>query len=187
MGRLIPAWRRLLIGLLSAGLVLAACSNPSGVSNQAGLAAPDGEPTTSSDGPDDYLTVNVYMTDGGIQPPSFFIPAGQGVQLVMRNQGSTEHHFVVLGLVPKDLLWLALPEAAREEGVTDAEHQQHHNADFVPFRPRSPAGIRPIGDQVHAYAAAGDMDVVLFTATNTGSFLVQCPLHPKVAGKVTVF
>lgn len=194
---LMRPWRCLLIGLISSGLVLAACSNPPAVSNRARVAAPQGKPTsvlnsgelheTPPDEADVYLTANIYMTDDSIQPSSIFIPARQRVQLVLRNQGSTEHHYKILGLVPEDLLWLAGPVGAREEGITDEEHKHHHDASFVPFRARSPVGIRPMGDEVHAYAAAGGMDVVLFTAANAGTFLVQCPLHPKVSGKVTVF
>lgn len=30
------------------------------------------------------------------------------------------------------------------------------------------------------------MDVVLFTATNTGTFIVKCQLHPNIVGKVKV-
>lgn len=187
MNELMGVWRRLLVGLMPVGLVLAACSNPAGVSSEANVAAPQGEPATPLDEPVEFLTINVDITDDGIQPPSIFIPAGRRVQLVLRNRGSAEHHFRVPRLVPKDLLWLARPEGAREEGVTDEEHERHHDASFVPFRARSPAGIRPMGDEAHAYAAAGGMDVILFTATNTGTFSVQCPLHPGIVGKVTVF
>lgn len=152
--------------------------------------------TSAEDAPAASMTINVDVTDAGIQPSSIFIPVGKRVQLVMRNRGSTEHHYVVLGLVPRDLLWLT-KEATVEEAalVTDGvvrkdDHSAHHQAgSLVPFRSRSSAGIRPLGDEVHAYAAGGGggMDVVLFTPTNTGTFAVQCPLHPELAGKVTVF
>lgn len=180
-------WRHLLVSLMPVGLLLVACSNPAGVSNEALVGAPQVASATPSDESVAYLTINVDMTDDGFQPSSIFIPVGRGVQLVLRNRGSTEHHFRVLGLVPKDLLWLAGPEGAREEDVTDEEHERHHDASFVPFRAKSPAGIRPMGDEVHAYAAPGGMDVVLFIPTNTGTFLVQNPLRPEIVGKVTVF
>lgn len=195
MGRLVRGWFRVLVGLMPVGLLLVACSGATGASNTAGVAAPRGEPTavvsldkfraTPSDGP--VLYVNVDMTDDGIQPPSIFIPVGRRVQLVMRNRGVTEHHYKVLGLVPRDLLWIATEEA---DLMTDAEdHAHHHGASLGEERATSAAGIRPTGREVHVYAQGGGagMDVILFTATNTGTFVVQCPLHPEIVGKLTVF
>lgn len=163
----------------------------------AGLASPHVQNAAAGgDEPATPLTINVDTADDGIQPASIFIPVGKPVQLVLRNRGATEHHFRVLGLVPKDLLWLSREATAEESAlVTDGvvkedEHSAHHQAgSLVTFRARSPAGIRLFGDEVHAYAAGGGggMDVVLFTATNTGTFTVQCPLHPELAGKVTIF
>lgn len=196
-------WRRLLVGLLPLGLVLAACTGATGVSNN-GSAVPQGERTmavdldkfreTASEAPVGYLTINVAMTDDGLQPATIFTPVGRRVQLIVRNRGSTEHHFRVLGLVPDDLLWLAREETDEEADrlasgeVTEAEHDAHHpSAGFAPYRSTSPAGITPQGDEVHAYAEVGGMDVVLFTATKAGTFSVRCPRHPGIVGSVVAF
>ena len=48
----------------------------------------------------DYLTVNVEVSDGAIRPASVFIPAGRPVQLLVRNRGTMEHHYRVVGLTP---------------------------------------------------------------------------------------
>lgn len=142
----------------------------------------------SADGAVHYFNINVDISDIGIQPSSIFIPSEQRVRLVLRNQGSTEHHFRIVGLAPRDLLWASDPEAVREEDVTDEDHNLHHAGGYVPWRATSLAGIKPTGDEVHSYVSpTRRMDVVLFTATNSGTFVVQCLLHPEIVGKVTVF
>ncbi|MBI2911843.1 MAG: hypothetical protein HYY05_06850 [Chloroflexi bacterium] len=150
--------------------------------------------TSAEDAPAPSMTINVDVTDAGIQPSSIFIPLGKRVRLVVRNRDSTERHYVVAGLVPRDLLWLSnepTPDEVTlvEDGaVTEDQHAEHHRSGrFVPFRSRSPWGIKPLGFEVHAYAAGGAIDVVLFTATARGTFSVVDPLHPEASGKVTVF
>lgn len=143
------------------------------------MAAP--EDTTT------FFIVNVDMTDTGYQPASIFIPQGRRVLLVLRNRGTTEHHYRVLGLMPTNLLWLTEPAGAIEAGVSAEDHELHHSGDFVPWRDRSPAGIKPMGFEVHGYAVEGGVDEVVFTPTNAGTFVVQDPLHPEIAGKVTIF
>jgi hypothetical protein len=90
-------------------------------------------------------------------------------------------------LVPKELLWLSGPESEREQGVTDDEHDAHHDSEFVAFRGTSRAGVRPFGDEAHAYASRSAVDVVVFAATETGTYMVECPLHGEVTGRLTVF
>ncbi len=182
-------------GLLPIALVLLACSSSTeevdatpveAAPTVQAVATGNGDAPTSEEQLTDF-TVNVILTDDGYEPSSVFIPAGRKVRLVVRNRGSTEHHYRVVGLGPENLLWLSEPEGEREEGVTDDEHESHHDSEFVPFRATSRAGIRPFGDEVHAYASRSDVDVVLFTALEPGTYLVECPLHPEEAGKVTVF
>lgn len=199
MDRLIRGWRRALIGLLPVVLVLVACTNATDVFNKAegaarqeGAAAEDPAAVVnldklraiSSDQPLEYRTINVSLTDEGFQPASISIPVGQRVKLVVRNHGKTEHHYRIVGLVPGDLRWRQSAEVTDEED----EHLSHHpGAAYVPYRSASQAGIKPTGDEVHAFAAAGALDVVLFIPTNTGTFEVQDPLHPELVGQVTVF
>ena len=141
----------------------------------------------SSDGSGDYLTLNVDITDAEIRPSVMFIPTGRPVRLVLRNRGTTEHHYRVVGLVPDDLFWISPADDAPPNGVSDSEHN-HHNRQFVRQRAMSPAGIRPTGSEVHAYAPGQrGTDAVFFTTSEIGTFVVQCELHPEHAARLTVF
>ena len=142
---------------------------------------------TPSEGPTDYLTLNVAVSDEALQPAAVFIPARRPVRLVLRNRGSMEHHYRVVGLAPDDLSWVSRAQPAPQDAVSDNEHN-HHGRAFVRSRATSPAGIRPAADEVHAYVSVpGDVDVVRFTATQTGTFVVQCDLHRDQLGTLTVF
>ena len=138
-----------------------------------------------------FFTVNVDITEEGFRPASISIPVGQTVQLVVRNRTQVEHHYRVVGLIPRNLLWLAEPEPERPEDVSLDDHEAHHNNTYVAWRGPSPAGIQPNGDEVHAwthlYSPGGGKDVLLFQAANTGTFEVVCPLHPEFVGEVTVY
>jgi hypothetical protein len=185
----------LLVGLLPVVLVLAACSNSEVEVDVApveaipevevAIAEVDEVPTFDEQLTD--MAINVVLTDEGFEPSTIFVPAGRGIRLLVRNRGTTEHHYRVVGLVAEGLLWQSEPEGLREDGVTDDDHELHHDSAFVPFRATSRAGIRPFGDEVHAYASRSDVDVVLFTALERGTYMVECPLHPEVTGKMTVF
>lgn len=134
-----------------------------------------------------YLTVNVSVSDAGVEPSTVFVPAGQPVQLMLRNRTASEHHYRVVGLSPDDLAWVerggsTVPDALAEEG------HDHHNRQTVRTRAASPAGITPTGREVHGYVTgASKVDVVLFTATQAGTFVVTCDLHPEHVGSLTVF
>ncbi len=135
----------------------------------------------------DLLTLNVAVSDSGIQPSTIFVPAGRPVQLLLRNRGTTEHHYRVVGMVPDDLAWVMEGAGAGRKGASTQEHD-HHVRTLVRARAASPAGITPTGAEVHAYVSpARSIDVVLFTATRTGTFLVQCDLHPEKVGRLVVF
>ena len=147
------------------------------------------QPVPPSEGATDYLTVNVEISDGAIRPASVFVPAGHPVQLLLRNRGSTEHHYRVVGLVPDDLVWVSRVKSTPEDIVVDEdEHSHHHDRQFVRWREPSPAGIRPTGKEIHAYVSVpGDVDMVVFSASQAGTFAVRCDLHPEEVGKLTVF
>ncbi|MGH9255212.1 MAG: hypothetical protein ACRD3C_11665, partial [Vicinamibacterales bacterium] len=133
------------------------------------------------------FTVNVSISDAEIQPSVVFVPAGRPVQLLLRNRGSLEHHYRVVRLVPDELSWLADGADTGEAGLLDESHN-HHGRTFVPWRAASPAGISPTGHEVHAYVSPERrVDAVLFTATQTGTYVVQCDLHPEKVGRLTVF
>jgi hypothetical protein len=40
---------------------------------------------------------------------------------------------------------------------------------------------------VHAHAAPGDLDVIMFTTTNQGNFEITDPLHQNLMGTAIVF
>jgi cytochrome c-type biogenesis protein len=153
--------------------------------------------------PDDevhYLTVNVAVSNDAFEPSTVFVPAGQPVQLMLRDRGTTEHHYRVVGLTPDELWWMA-PGASSEttpplseslsEPLSDAaadDAHDHHSRHFVTTKAASPRGITPSGREVHAYVTlANNIDMVLFTASQTGTFDVVCDLHPEKVGRLTVF
>ncbi|MBI2854701.1 MAG: hypothetical protein HYX87_07270 [Chloroflexi bacterium] len=142
-------------------------------------------PVAAFDSQSPYLTVNVDVTDTGVQPPAIYLPAGKSVLLVMRNRGTREHHYHIFGLVPADILWLSKESDGSGAGAGDHDEHNHGGA-LVPYHICS-SGVCPTGDDVHMHAVAGDMDAILFTATTSGTFLAQDPLHPEINGKVVVY
>ena len=133
------------------------------------------------------MTVNIAVSDAGIAPSTVFVPAGHPVQLMLRGRGTSEHHYRVVGLVPDDLWWVAPRDSPPAVPASDDGHD-HHNKQLVRTRATSPAGITPTGHEVHGYvSAAKNIDVMIFTATQTGTFEVVCDLHPEHAGRLTVF
>ncbi len=141
---------------------------------------------------------NVNMTDAGFDPAILFLPAGRYVRLVLRNRGEEEHHYRVVGLIPAQLRWLRPADLDEDQiesseefvGVyeDDVEHVLHHLApSYVPFKEESPAGIKPIGNEVHGYAATGKIDVVAFYALETGTYEVVDALFPEIKGQIIVF
>lgn len=198
-----PPWA---VGLVILALVATACVGGSGESDD----STDGASGTSvtmvpPDLESQTLVVNVDLTDTGFEPATIFLPAGRRVQLVLRNRGTKEHHYRVVGLIPGELRWYLYPEvdvaeidamtpAEREaigvEGdIDDMEHVLHHLVpSFVPFKKESRSGIRPLPTEVHGYVQAGFTgDVLTFFPLNTGSFVVEDVLHPEITGKVVVF
>jgi hypothetical protein len=134
------------------------------------------------------FTLNVFVSDAGFEPAALFIPVEQRIQLVLRNRDRSEHHYRVAGLAPRDLRWISEPGSEAPADGDEEDHSRHHARSFVATRATSPAGITPTGDEVHAYVSvARGVDVLLFTATNTGAFTVRCNLHPDETARLTVF
>lgn len=205
MVTLIRGQHRIVLGLVLVMLALAACSNVNGETTTGENAVPpqDQTPTSvildeselpSPDEPGFYRIINVTISEDGAKPSRLFIPVGERIQLVVRNRDTTEHHYRIVGLIPYGLEWIApegdepiFDETATEAEIEAASH--HHGTGFIPFRAESPSGIRPIGDEVHAWVSGrgSAVDQVRFIATNTGTFIVECPLHSEEIGKVTVF
>src|SRR5687767_7317516 len=135
-----------------------------------------------------YLTVNVALSNAGIEPSAVFVPAGQPVQLMLRNRSTSEHHYRVVGLAPEAVAWVEKGGSGVQDPALAEPGHDHHNRQLVRTRAASPTGITPTGREVHGYvSAATNIDMVLFTATQTGTFVVQCDLHPEHAGTLTVF
>lgn len=154
-----------------------------------GCGGGEGAAKTFAPDPDARLvTVNIDVTDAGFEPASVRVPAGPNVQLILRNRSGSERHYRVLGLKPTEPLWLAQPEdMEREEGVTDEDHEQHHEKGFVAFRGTSTAGVKPTLSEVHLYVIGGGVDVMQFYALEVGTYEVEDPLHPEVRGRFTVY
>jgi hypothetical protein len=155
------------------------------------------------------LNINVSLTADGIEPDIIFIPAGRPIRLVLTNRDEYEHHFRVEGLVPTNLRWMELPEideydvasmtpddlvayGIEEAGtITDeAElaHYMHHLVpQFVPSRPASPSGIRPLGTEVHGWVIRGTKDVMEFVAQYPGEYEAEDVRYPEHTARVIVF
>ncbi|MDA1279061.1 MAG: hypothetical protein O3B95_03340 [Chloroflexi bacterium] len=135
------------------------------------------------------LIFNVNLTDAGPDPAHLFIPGSRPVEIILRNRTRGEVHYRVVGLQPEQLRWSSEPEeeAQREAGISDEDHEAHHDRDFVAWRAESMSGIKPTGDEVHGYTGTGEIDAILFTATTLGTFVVVDPLHPEFSAQLTVF
>jgi cytochrome c-type biogenesis protein len=139
-------------------------------------------PATSDAAALDF-TVNVGISDTGIEPSTVFVPAGHPVQLLVRQRGSVEHHYRIVGLVPDDVSWL---EIGKHESLD--ENHNHHGRTFVKWRAASPAGIRPTGTEVHAYVLPDRrVDALFFTASRPGTYIARCDLHPEKVARLTIF
>jgi cytochrome c-type biogenesis protein len=164
------------------GLVIVLLASSAAAQVHVHDAADHGAPASA---PAEYLTLNVAVSDTGIEPSVLFVPAGRPIQLMLRNRGTIEHHYHVVGLLPDDLTWV-IPGAGA--GAASSDEHDHHNRMYVRTRSASPAGITPTGQEVHAYVSeAQRIDVVLFTATQTGTYVVKCDRHPETIGRLTVF
>jgi cytochrome c-type biogenesis protein len=162
---------------------------PHSAHSGAGHAGRQSAPAPSSSEGGHAFTLNVYVSDSGVDPSVVFVPVGRRVQLALRNLSMSEHHYRVVELSASDLLWVSEPGSGSEPLAepSDDDHM-HHARGFVPLRAASPAGIRPTGHEVHAYvSAARIVDILIFTATQTGRFAIQCDLHQETIGKMVVF
>jgi hypothetical protein len=194
--------KRVFAGVLAVLLLAAACSEGSegapaqeSVMVQPDLSLPP-------------LNVNVVLTDDGFEPDTIFLPAGRQIRLVLRNRGTKEHHFRIEGLIPGQLAWMLVPELSEDEidslteeqlmeyglevtDVSDAselEHYLHHlKPTFVPTKETSPAGVKPLGTEVHGYVTIGTTDTLSFYPLNTGTFKSEDVLFPEITGTVIVF
>lgn len=183
-------------------LTVAACTG-SGSAGSTNTVPPETvfvEPDYGSD----MVVINVTITDEAFEPPTVFVPAGRPIRLVLRNLGTTEHHFRVIGLIPADLGWYLAPDITPEElaglppdeqerlgvdlAIDDPEHTAHHlMPTFVPFKDTSFMGVTPLPNEVHGYTQVGTSDILSFFATNTGTFKSEDVLHPEITGRVVVF
>ncbi len=132
---------------------------------------------------------NVELTAEGPKPEHLFVPSFRDVQIVLRGRTVVEMHYEVLGLKPDEINWISVPEDAvdREVGVSDEDHEAHHERDFVPWRKKSLSGIQPSGEEVHGYTTAGEIDVIRFSTGTLGTFDVVDPLHSEISARLTVY
>ncbi len=197
---------RYLIGMLVLALIAGACSGESEGTATAGGTGSRESVTVAPDFSMAALPVNIRLTDEGFEPDIIFLPAGRSIRLILRNHGTTEHHFRINGLIPSQMRWMLFPEIDEYEvasltpkelqeygiaGVTDLgelTHLVHHlKPTFVPFKDVSPAGIKPLGTDVHGYVSLGVTEVMTFFALQTGEYASEDVLFPEITGRVIVF
>lgn len=194
------------LAAISVGLVLIAGCTASGNDGDSNVGIGEVEPTiVSPDLEQPTLVVNITLSDDGFEPETVFLPAGRHIRMVVRNISDHEHHYRVGGLLTSNLGWYVPPTVTEDEiasmspeeledlGMTeddldDVEHLLHHlQPTFVPFKEESPAGIRPLPNEVHAYAYRGHIDTVTFFPLSIGEFVAEDVLHPELTGRVIVF
>jgi len=194
--------RGLTVGFLVFSLALVGCTPTEG---EGGTTDTAGEHTlVQPNRTDPTVTVNVTLTDDGFEPSTIFIPAGRHIRLVVRNRGTTEHHFRVPGLITSDLTWLLppeldeydlsdmTPEELAEYGIVgdidDIEHVLHHlTPHWVPYKEPSNSGVTPLPGELHAYAHHQSFDVLSFFALSTGVYEAEDVLFPELTARVIVF
>ncbi len=136
------------------------------------------------------LTINVTVNEKGFSPSTIWVPTGAKVRLVLRNRGLREHHFHIAGLNPTEMLWLVkdMETGAPVISTGPDDHSAHHGIEMATYHLcTARGGICPTGLDVHAHAGPGDVDVIMFTTAEKGTFQVSCPLHPELQGKVVIF
>jgi hypothetical protein len=189
---------------LGLAVLLGACSG--GASTEDGSAATAERVTVVPDFDSPAFVVNVYATDTGYETPIIHIPAGRYIKLVLRDHGSQEHHYRVIGLVPSRLRWAQFPSLDEydiasmsdeellaagldmSQPIDDLEHVLHHlHIMFVPDKPASPSGIKPLGTEVHGWTRPGTQDVIYFFALTTGTYEVVDSAHPEITGQLVVY
>lgn len=198
-------FRRSALALLVFSLAAAACTPATSESTALNGSSADGMSVmVQPNYQDPTVVINVTLTDDGPEPSTIFIPAGRHIRLVIRNRGTTEHHFRVPGLITSDLTWLRpseldeydisdmTPEELAEYGITgdidDIEHVLHHlTPSWVPFKEASLSGIKPLPGEVHGYAQVSDFDVLSFFAVSTGLYTAEDVRFPDLTARVIVF
>ena len=187
--------------LVALSLAVSSCAGFFGTTDDAPVSESiTAEPDYSAE----TIVLNVALSDEGYDPETIFLPAGQRVKIVLRNRGRSEHHYRVAGLIPAEMTWVLFPEIDAYDldsmppedlealglggEIDDVEHVLHHLVPvYVPFRAESPAGVKPLANEVHGYVTAGKSDVLDFFPTNTGTFVVEDVLNPEITGRVIVF
>jgi hypothetical protein len=172
-------------------LTVAACGGGEATSDD-GRANTDASATTEpAPIPQDWervlITLNVEVTDAGFEPASISIPAGAGIQLLMRNHGTTEHHFRVVGATPARLLWVARPDTGIEDGVTEEDHEKHHLIGYVDWRGTADSGIKIAADEIHGWSRPTEMEIMRFIISEPGTYQFEDVLFPELSGELTVF
>jgi hypothetical protein len=177
----------------SMALVLAACGGDGAVSDDDSSAETEETTATTEPTPipQDWdrvlITLNVEVTDTGFEPASISIPAGRGIQLLMRNHGTTEHHLRVVGAEPARLLWVARPDTGIEDGVTEEDHSKHHLIGYIDWRGTSDSGIAITGDEIHGWSRPTEMEIMRFIISEPGTYQIEDVLFPELTGELTVF
>lgn len=89
---------------------------------------------------------------------------------------------------PSELEVYGIAEVADITDEAELAHYMHHlTPTFSPVKEVSPAGIKPLGTEVHGYVTRGTPDTLTFFPLSVGTYLAEDVLHPEVTGTVIVF
>lgn len=127
-------------------------------------------------------TLTVSAHEFAFAPEALEVTVGQPVRLILKNEGTVEHDFVIM-----QIPLAAAPSAPVSDHTTDG----HQHGEVTPTPADHAADGHQHGEaidpdnQVHVAAAAGGTSTVEFTPTEAGTYEVYCsvPGH-KEAGMV---
>ncbi len=142
------------------------------------------------------LVVNVTLSDDAILPEVLAIPLGRPITLIVRNRGTREHHYQIRDMAATGLFWFAGGDGAVDpvlaaEDPEAATHGGHHGPnEMLPYDIcDSKYGFIacPTGEWVHVYAPPSGMDVIAFSAAQTGTYDAFSQFDPGLTAKVVVY
>ena len=153
-------------------------------------------------------TINLTVDDSGLSLDTMFVPQGTPTKLIFRNLTRDEYHYHVSDMPTSELLFgtedgdmdeLEAFVAMFEDDDGDHDHHEHHedhddHADhhrMLEFGKTPGCKSRydecPTGESVHAHALPMELDVLIFTPEEPGTYMVTCPLHDDFQARIIVY
>jgi hypothetical protein len=156
-------------------------------------------------------TMNLTIDEDGLSLNTLFIAQGTPTKLIFRNLSRDEHHYKVPDMPTSEVLWAsengemdeleafaAMFDSDADEHDHHAGHDDHedhddhahHHASFTLSETpecNSRVGECPDGNAVHAHAQHEELDIVVFTPSEPGTYIVECPLHEDFQARIIVY